>query len=258
MELITFLLKSFGHTVLTRSDGDGVVKFVRQEKPDIVLCDVQLPTIDGYEVARQLRADGALFKIPLIAVTAFAMVGDKNKLLAAGFNGYISKPIEPATFVHQIQEFLQPAQRQPSPVFAASEPSGHSAAVSPVRGNILVVDDSAVNLSLMRTLLEPSGYHVLTAESVNKALAMARQSAPDLILTDVHMPDRSGYELLRVLSEDPDLRSIPCILISSTSGDAGTKNLALAAGARLFIARPIEPRQLLAEIERHIQKKDVS
>jgi CheY-like chemotaxis protein len=116
---------------------------------------------------------------------------------------------------------------------------------------VLVVDDSAVNLNLMRTLLEPSAYEVQTADSVNEGLRMARQSRPDLIVTDVHMPGRSGYELGQALSEDPKLRSIPCILISSTGLDLEARNQALSIGAKLIILRPID---LLAEVERHIAK----
>jgi two-component system cell cycle response regulator len=258
MELMTFLLESFGHVVLPRTDGAGVIEAVRKERPDIIVCDVQLPTVDGYEVARQLKGDARLSRIPLIAVTAFAMVGDRDKLLGAGFNGYLSKPIDPATFVQQVQEFLPPEQRQERPVPHESSSSHYAAQSPPARGRILVVDDSSVNLSLMSTLLEPAGYEVRTAKSVSGALAMAKESLPDLIITDVHMPGRSGYELARALSEDPQLRSVPCVLLSSTSGEPGIRDAALPEGVKLFVVRPIEPRELLVQIERHIRKEGVS
>lgn len=69
------------------------MEFIRNERPDLVICDVQLAGLDGYEIARQLRADEGLSGIPLVAVTAYAMVGDRDHLLAGGFDGYISKPI---------------------------------------------------------------------------------------------------------------------------------------------------------------------
>jgi two-component system cell cycle response regulator len=252
MDLMTYLLKSFGHMILTREEGTGAVEFIRNERPDLVICDVQLPGLDGYEIARQLKANEGLSGIPLIAVTAYAMVGDRDNLLASGFDGYISKPIEPSSFVSQVQEFLRPEQRQAYPT-----PFGVSSYSEPVRdpgirGKVLVVDDSAVNLSLMRTLLEPSGYEVRTADSVKTAMMIARQFMPGLIVADVHMPGQSGYELAQSVSEDPELRSIPCILISSTGSDLEARNRPASVGAKLFILRPIEPLQLLAEIERHI------
>jgi two-component system, cell cycle response regulator len=254
MELMTYLLESFGHTVLAHDDGNGAVELVRKQQPDLVICDIQLPGVDGYEIARQLKGDATLTKIPLIAVTAYAMVGDRDKLLDAGFDGYLSKPLEPSRFVPQVQEYLRSDQRQDYPISHPTTSSARPVESPAIRGRVLAVDDSAVNLNLMRTLLEPAGYEVRTAEGVNEALAMARQCRPDLILTDVHMPDRSGYDLAKALREDPQLRSIRCILISSTGLDVEARDRALSLGAKLFILRPIEPQQLLAEIERCIAK----
>lgn len=109
-ELMAYLLKAFGHAPLEASDGVAGLELVRQEVPDIILCDLQLPGIDGYEIARQLKSDPALSSIPLVAVTAYAMVGDRDAVLAAGFDGYITKPITPELFVGQVEAFLNPDQ----------------------------------------------------------------------------------------------------------------------------------------------------
>jgi len=105
LELMTYLLRAFGHTVLTAEDGAEGLEVVRCEKLDLIVCDVHLPRVDGYEVARQLKRDPLLRRIPLVAVTALAMVGDRDKLLSAGFDGYIDKPITPEIFVKQIEGF---------------------------------------------------------------------------------------------------------------------------------------------------------
>jgi CheY-like chemotaxis protein len=254
MELMTYLLKSFGHTVLPHDEGDGAVELIRNQRPDLVICDIQLPGVDGYEIARQLKADAALAGIPLIAVTAYAMVGDRDRLLEAGFDGYLSKPIEPLRFVNQVQDYLRPEHRQGHPMSHSASSSSQPVESPVVRGRVLAVDDSSTNLNLMRSILEPSGYEVRTAESAKEGLAMARQLTPDLIVTDVHMPGQTGYELAKVLSEDPELRSIPRILISSTGIDMDARKQALSAGVSLFILRPIEPQQLLEEIARQIAR----
>jgi two-component system cell cycle response regulator len=252
MDLMTYLLKSFGHEVLTHEDGREVVELVRNERPDLIICDIELPGADGYLIVRQLKADGVLARIPLIAVTASAMVGDRARVFAAGFDGYIGKPIEPSRFVSQIQDFLRPEQRREYPDLPATESYPDSVELPAIRGKVLVVDDVPGNLSLMRALLVPSGYEVHTAEDVTQAWTVVRQFTPDLIITDVHMPSRSGYEFARMLREDPELCSIPCILVSSTSLDLEMRNSAADVGAELFILRPIDSRQLLAEIERRI------
>ena len=77
-----------------------------REHPDLIICDVQLPDIDGFEVARRLKRDPELRPIPLVAVTALAMVGDRDRVLAAGFDGYLAKPIDPEMFARQIEDFL--------------------------------------------------------------------------------------------------------------------------------------------------------
>jgi len=107
LELLTLLLEAFGYIVLAATGGAEGINMVRREKLDLIVCDVQMPGIDGYEVARQLKKDPMLHRIPLVAVTALAMVGDREKVLAAGFDGYIDKPIVPEKFVKQIETFME-------------------------------------------------------------------------------------------------------------------------------------------------------
>ncbi len=107
LELMSYLLGAFGHTVLSAEDGRQGLEAVRREQPDLIICDVQLPEMDGYEVARWLKSDAGLRGTPLIAVTALAMVGDRDRMLAAGFDDYLAKPIDPETFVRQMENFLQ-------------------------------------------------------------------------------------------------------------------------------------------------------
>jgi CheY-like chemotaxis protein len=113
LELMGYLLQAFGHTVLTAPDGEEGLEMVRREIPDLVVCDVQIPKFDGYEVATQMKNHPAFRKIPLIAVTALAMVGDRDKMLTAGFDGYISKPINPETFVREVEAFMPCTDHRP-------------------------------------------------------------------------------------------------------------------------------------------------
>jgi CheY-like chemotaxis protein len=106
LELMGYLLRAFGHEVLTAHDGEEGLEVARRERPALIVCDVQLPGLSGYEVADRLKRDPALRAVPLVAVTALAMVGDRDKVLAAGFDGYIAKPIAPETFASQVEAFL--------------------------------------------------------------------------------------------------------------------------------------------------------
>lgn len=101
-ELMVYLLEAFGCAVSTAGDGEKGIEAARSESPDLILCDLQLPRKNGYAVLSELRADPVLRTIPVVAVTAFAMVGDRDRILGGGFDGYIPKPIDPETFVSQV------------------------------------------------------------------------------------------------------------------------------------------------------------
>lgn len=104
--LARFLLEKNGFTVISAVDGESGIEMALTAKPASILLDIQLPTIDGYEVARRLRSHGGLDGVPIIAVTSYAMAGDREKSLAAGCDGYIEKPIDPDTFVAEVARFM--------------------------------------------------------------------------------------------------------------------------------------------------------
>jgi CheY-like chemotaxis protein len=108
MYMLSFLLESYGYVVLKAFSGQEGITSAKKEMPDIILLDIQLPEMDGYTVAKKLREDEQILKTPIIAVTSYAMPGDKEKVLAAGATGYIEKPIDPDTFVSQMTSFLPP------------------------------------------------------------------------------------------------------------------------------------------------------
>lgn len=104
--LTTFLLETHGFNVTTAPDGAIGIDTAEKILPDLILLDIQLPLMDGYAVAKALREIDSLKPTPIIAVTSYAMVGDREKCLAAGCTGYIEKPINPETFVTEISTFL--------------------------------------------------------------------------------------------------------------------------------------------------------
>jgi two-component system cell cycle response regulator len=113
LEMMDYLLKFYGHEVLAAMDGEAGLELAQGGSPEIIVCDIQIPKLDGFGVARHLKADDHLRHIPLVAITALAMVGDRELMLAGGFDGYISKPIEPQAFVAQLEAFLPPGTPLP-------------------------------------------------------------------------------------------------------------------------------------------------
>ncbi len=113
--LVTYLLEQRGYDVIQAESGRLGIELAGQVRPDLILLDIQLPLMDGYAVARVLKGDAQLRSIPIIAVTSYAMVGDREKAMAAGCNGYLEKPINPETFVSEIERFLPAAGKEAAP-----------------------------------------------------------------------------------------------------------------------------------------------
>ena len=106
MKLLNDLLQAHGYSTLQTMDGRDVIKIAREHNPDLILMDIQLPEISGLEVTKMLKADDDLKSIPVIAVTAFAMKGDEEKIREGGCEGYIAKPISVPAFLDTISKFL--------------------------------------------------------------------------------------------------------------------------------------------------------
>jgi len=104
--LMKYLLETRGYRTVNARDGHEGIAAARAEAPDVILLDIQLPTISGHEVARTLKADPLALRIPIVAVTSYAMPGDREAVMAAGCTGYIEKPIDPDMFIEEMESFL--------------------------------------------------------------------------------------------------------------------------------------------------------
>lgn len=107
LKLIKTVLKTKGYLLVEARDGEEALKSVTSERPDIILMDIQIPKVDGLEVTRRIRDMKDLRDIPIIGLTAHAMEGDRKKILEAGCDGYIAKPINTRTFIVEIEAILK-------------------------------------------------------------------------------------------------------------------------------------------------------
>lgn len=257
LELMTYLLRAWGHEPFSATDGQTGLDAARRDPPDLVVCDIQMPGLDGYEVARALKADAALAGVPLLAVTAFAMVGDHDRAMRAGFDGHFAKPIDPAQFMAELARFLPGGQEAAQPSPSPAPPPGEVALQRPIGAElrapapglvVLMVDDTDANLAFKLSLLEPAGYEVVTAGGGNEAFELARSKRVDLILSDVVMRNGSGFELLARVRGDAALHAMPFVFLTATARDDASRDRGLALGADAYLVRPIEPGLLLAEL----------
>lgn len=107
--LAHFLLEREGFQIITAFNGRQALELAPRVRPDLIILDIQMPEMDGYETAQRLKSDPATAPIPIVGVSSFAMMGDREKALRAGFAGYVEKPINPETFAQEVRRFLKPS-----------------------------------------------------------------------------------------------------------------------------------------------------
>jgi CheY-like chemotaxis protein len=105
-ELLRELLEMRGHAVFEARDGEEALRLLEDSKPDILLLDLGMPLLDGYGTVRKIRENPAFATLPVLAVTAYAMQGDKERILSSGFDGYLSKPINPTLLFQELERLL--------------------------------------------------------------------------------------------------------------------------------------------------------
>ena len=192
--------------------------------------DIQLPDIDGVEALGRLRADERTAAIPVLALTAQAMQGDRERFLAAGFDGYVSKPVD----------IVGARRHRPAALRGGGSMSGDATAT------ILVVDDVPENVRLLEAVLVSRGYDVVSATDGDTALELAVSAKPDLVLLDVQMPPPDGYEVCRRLREHEETAVLPVIMLTASLGSE--KTTGIEAGADDFIAKPFNHDELFARV----------
>jgi CheY-like chemotaxis protein len=237
-ELVRLLLEAAGHEVITASDGGEGVAIARERRPALVLMDLSLPVLSGWEATRAIKGNPATARIPVVAVTAHAMQGDRERALAAGCDGFVAKPIDEDTFASMVASFLAGGDG-PSPE-NPPEP-GEDDETEPAR--ILVVDDQKEVADLLTADLQIDGHEVVQTSKAADALAVfAENAAFDLAIVDLMLRPGSGYALTsQLIASSPEY--LPVLLVTAGTLD---RERGYAAGADDFIGKPIESVELRA------------
>jgi two-component system, cell cycle response regulator len=245
LKLVRSLLSLGGYQVLEAEDAESGIQMAAIHQPDLILMDIQLPGIDGLEATRVIRGTQETRKIPVVALTSYAMPGDEIKAQEAGCSGYITKPINTRTFMESVRGYLN---QVPSPE-ARPEKNRFS-----LKRRILIVDDDPLNVKLMASKLPEDQFETVTAFSGQEALRVTLNDPPDLILLDIMMPEMNGYEVSHWLKTNPATQDIPIILVTALDG-ADDKIKGFEAGADEFLNKPVNTIELLARINSLLRLK---
>lgn len=247
LALITSLMTEFGQTPIAALDAETGLRLIDEELPDLVLCDIRLPTLSGYEVLRRLKSDPATRRIPVVAITAATGL---DEAMQAGFDGYLAKPLSLDRLRAEIER-VAPALAGPqarTPEKGLAEPEAWTKTLLPRTGKrILVLDNSEANRELMKTILDHGGHDVICARTVGAALATARAWRPHLILCDVHLDRELGTGLLSAVRSFPELHGTRFAFTTASPGPSLEHELR-EAGACAYFRFPMKPTDLLREV----------
>ncbi len=224
--LMRQILKHQGYDVLEAVDGAAGLEMAGKHMPDLILLDLQMPVMDGFAVIRALRKTPELSKLKVVAVTSFAMKGDREKALEAGFDEYVTKPIDTRKFVVIVKSIL---------------PGEDVTVKKPV---ILCVDDVPANLKLLENMLVPRGYEVVNAVSGDDALKKIKARTIDLVLLDLMMPEMDGLQVSRKIKENKMSRNIPIIILTAYTGAESYIN-SLSDEVFAYLHKPFESEELV-------------
>ena len=132
-ELLRELLEIRGYTVVEACDGEEALRMIEQTRPDLLLLDIGMPLLDGFGVVSKIREDPRLASLPVVAVTAYAMQGDQEKILNSGFNGYLSKPLNAHALAEELERLLGKRENRDAPPNPSHE--GHASGKTRAAGS---------------------------------------------------------------------------------------------------------------------------
>lgn len=254
------LLQHAGFQTLEAEDAKTGIRMMKEYKPDLVLLDLLMPHVDGFEAMRLIKNDPDIRDTRVIAFTALASSEDQEKALQHGCLGVILKPIDAQTFVPLVKSFLDgeasltpTLERNPVVEFRTTETLQSSTTKA---HTILIVDDNPMNVDILREAVTVMGQMAMTATSGEDALRLAEQYKPDLILLDIMMPGMDGYAVLRAIQADERIADTPVIIISALD-HTEDRVKGLMRGGCDYISKPFELVEVQARISVALRMKDL-
>jgi putative two-component system response regulator len=227
---ITRELDDIGASITQAEHGESAMNIVKSKKFDLIITDVEMPVIDGFELCRMLKENPGTRTVPVIILSSLDSDRDIDKGFQVGAAAYVSKSDAKNTLKDTVQAVLKKS------VFHRDQ-------------LILVVDDSRTIRNLVTEELEKAGFQVMTAMNGRHALNLIKNHIPDLILSDINMPEMDGIEFCKTVKKDPAFSAIPFVTMSSND-DRSIMRRMLQIGASAYLVKPFNLEQVVITIEK--------
>jgi two-component system cell cycle response regulator len=266
LELMEAILQDAGYTVFQATEGEEALALAHEKRPDLVILDLMMPGLSGFEVCARLKTDAQTGEIPVLFVTALDQIADKERALAAGGDDFVTKPVQYAELLARVEALLkvrhlnrdleralaylhelEMARHAPHPGDRAPRPGPPIGAPA-----LLVVDDEPLVRQLLCDILHGAGYVTHAADSGPRAVEIAQRENIDVVLLDIMMPGMSGLEVLAKLGELIPNSPVVIVTASPTSENAIA---ALRLGAFDFIVKGFKTEVMLSTVARAVERR---
>jgi len=232
LEVICESLEFYGLTCIRASDGIEGLEILKTQTVDLVLLDLSMPKMDGWAMRKALHENAETTKIPVVAISAHAMAGDKTRAMAAGFDGYLTKPINVPTLLDDL--------------YAAMHDKGEA---NMTDWRVLVVEDEADSMELVQGILEYHGIKTVGATTGSEAnTILQRHEHFDLLIIDLSLPDIDGWSLLEKIKRDDAINKTPRVAVTAYHNPMLAQK-AIEAGFHAYFAKPIDATSFVRELQ---------
>jgi two-component system cell cycle response regulator len=262
IKLLAAKLPPGHYEIMGALSGREALEKVAEEIPDLILLDVMMPDMDGYEVTRVLKSGPETKDIPIVMVTALDGEDDKAKGIEAGADEFLNKPVNTAEFASRVKSLLRLKQyqdqiktrRESRDFFAKGEAPEKPLENKEDLPSVLIVENDLNDAKLIRSYLEGQPYRVGLSRNGEDTLARARREKVDLILLDILLPGLDGFEVCKRLKEAEETRNIQVVVITSLK-DLESKIKGIDLGVDDFLVKPVNVNELRARIRALVKKK---
>ncbi len=262
VKLLEAKLSSEYYDVLTATSGEEALEKVLNESPDIVLLDVMMPGMDGFEVCKTIKDNPDVAHIPVVMVTALTDAEDKVRGLVSGADDFLSKPINDVALMARVRSLVR--LKMAMDEWRIRENTANQLGVvgeasnvmtEPVEGaRVLVVEDKDFEKKKVEETLAQDHDIVMSAESGAKAMEMASKQDFDLIIVSLDLEEEDGLRLCSHLKSNERTRALPILMIGE-DGDMSRIAHGLEIGAHDYIIRPVDRNELIARVRTQIRRK---